>query len=289
MTTTPALTVFGASGRLGQLLLRHLSAAGIPTLAVTRDLARATPLPAVQWVQADMADPASLAPVLQESRTVFLLSNYSPSLVTEQLNVLKVAQRYGQAHVVKLSSGAADSAATAPIARAHGQVEAVLRASGLAWTLLRPEGFMQNWLTGLARAVQHERRIYEATGEGRRPYLDARDVAEVAYVILTNPAPHAKQTYTLTGDEALSYGQVASIISHILGEPVTFVSQTPADARQRLAGFGVPTGVIDTLLDYAESQRSGLAARVSPAVATLLNRPARTVAAFIQEHRQHFA
>lgn len=288
MTPTQPITVFGATGRIGQELLCRLAQAQVPTIAVTRELAKAIPLPAVEWRVADLGDRASLYPVLAGSRAVFLLSGHSPSFVEEQANAIDVAQELAVPHLVKLSSGAAAKDSASPVARQHGQVEEHLRAARLAWTLLRPEGFMQNWLGPWAKTVQHERRIYEATGEGQRPYLDLRDIADVACAILTDPAPHAGRTYALTGGEALSYGQVAVALGAAIGAEVAFVPITAAEARQRLTQKGLPLGVIHTLLDYAEAQRTGQAAHVSPAVADILHRPARTVAAFLGEHAAWF-
>lgn len=99
----------------------------------------------------------------------------------EQNNVIEVAKTSGVAHLVKLSSGALDEhfyIPHSPIAQVHGEIESLLKASGVPWTILRPNGFMQNWLGELAQTVKSERKIYEATGEGKRAYIDIRDIAE---------------------------------------------------------------------------------------------------------------
>ncbi|MBB6499832.1 NmrA family NAD(P)-binding protein [Pedobacter cryoconitis] len=293
MTKSGNITVFGATGNIGIELLHHLSKAQLSTVAVTRDINKAKPMDNVRWIEADITDQASLQNVLKHGGTVFLLSGHGPAFVQQQKNVIEVAAAYGVHHLVKLSSGAVaqDSPFYIPdsfIGKAHGEVEQFLKSSGLNWTILQPNAFMQNWLGDLAVTVKQEHKIYEATAEGKRAYIDLRDISEVAFKVLTEPEKHAGKTYLLTGQEAVNFYDVAEIISEVTGKETGFTALSIAGARERLEKKGLPLIAIQSILAYAEAQREGKTAYVSDAVSTILKRPARSVQSFVEDHLAYF-
>ena len=265
----------------------------MPVIAVTRNKSKAVVLPFVEWVEADMADKASLHKTMTNSRAVFLSSGMGTNFVAEQHGVIQTAAEAGVEHIVKLSSAAAGKSspthmASSQIGQAHSAVEALLKASGIPWTLLQPTGFMQNWLGEFSERVKQERRILEATGDGKRAYIDVRDIAEVAFHVLTAPSQHVAATYVLTGGEAINYGQLATSLSQVLGEPVTYVALTLEEAKQRMEQKGLPPAMVQTFVAYAAVQRNGEAEYVSNAVAEILRKPARTAAAFVNDYSAWF-
>lgn len=287
------ITVFGATGKIGGALLHFLSAAGVATIAVTRNKSKAVELPAVTWVEADMADKESLHTAMEHSRAVFLASGMGSNFVQEQRNVIAAAVEVGVSHIVELSSAAAGKSSPAHVAnlsigKAHREVEDYLKASGIAWTILQPTGFMQNWLGELSQGVKETRSIYDAAGDGKRAYIDVRDIAEVASHVLMAPDKHLGQTYILTGGEAISYGQLATILSEVTGAHVNYVPLTLEEGRQRLEKKGLPPWAVQTLIAYTEVQRNGGADYVSNAVAEILQKPARTVAGFVNDYAGWF-
>jgi uncharacterized protein YbjT (DUF2867 family) len=109
-----------------------------------------------------------------------------------------------------------------------------VRTSGLAWTILRPNTFMQNYASGPAfDGLRTRRAILEPAGAGRSAFVDVRDIAAVAAAVLAAPdgehaVRHAGRTYVLTGPAALDRMAVAAAFSAALGEPVTYVDAPPA-------------------------------------------------------------
>ena len=282
------IVVFGASGNIGSLLLQHLSAADISTIAISRHIDKQTALPSVQWVEADMSSRESLYHAMENAGSVFLLSGHSPHFVTEQCNVIEVAKELGVGHIVKLSSAAADKYSPFALPRVHGEVEEVLKSSSIPNTLLRPTGMMQNWLGELAKTVRTERKIYDATGAGRRAYIDIRDIAEVAFRILMQPELHICHAYYLTGGTAVNYYEIAETISRIIEDEVTYVPLSIEDYEQRLQHQGKPEFVINTLQAYARLQREGRTTEVSDDVQHILNKPPRTIADFFNHYKMAF-
>jgi len=282
------ITVFGATGRIGSELLKLLSQAEIPVTAVTRDQNKAVALPGVAWVEADMSDKTSLSAALHGSRAVFLLSSVGKDFVTQQNNVIEAAQECNVRHLVKLSSGVADKESPLFIPRVHGEVEAFLKGSGLPHTILRSNGMMQNWLGELSDSVKQERKFYESTGEGKRAYVDIRDIAAVAFTVLTTPGKHINKTYLLTGDEAINYDQLARVISDVLSETVTYVPLSLEEAGRQMTEAGMPGWAVETFLAYDQAQRNGQAAFVTPAVQDILGRPATTIEKFTRDYANRF-
>jgi len=153
--------------------------------------------------------------------------------------------------------------------------------------MLRPHHFMQN-LLAQAEYVIKEGVIYSASGDGKIPYVDGRDVAAVAVATLTTPG-HVGKKYVLTGSEAMSYRQAAEIIGAVIGKPVRFIDESPDEARARRVREGLPPAVIESALAIAASQRAGgKTVTITSTIAELTGRPPRTVAEFVREHAASF-
>ena len=222
------ILVTGSTGLIGSELLRRLSQAGVPTRALTRDLKKSREVPGITWVAGDLGKPETLRAAFEGTKTLFLLTHYLEDMVALQHNAIAAARAAGVTHVVKVSAFAASDHSKAPIGRWHYHVEKELQESGLAWTMLRPHHFMQN-LLAQAEYVIKEGVIYSASGDGKIPYVDGRDVAAVAVATLTTPG-HVGKKYVLTGSEAMSYRQAAEIIGAVIGKPVRFIDESPDES-----------------------------------------------------------
>ena len=281
------ILVTGSTGLIGSEALRRLSQAGVPARALTRDLKKTQKMPGVTWVAGDLGKPETLRAAFEGAKTLFLLTHYFEDMVELQHNAIAAARAAGVTHVVKVSAFAASDHSKAPIGRWHYQVEKELQESGLAWTMLRPHHFMQN-LLAQAEYVIKEGVIYSASGDGKIPYVDGRDVAAVAVATLTTPG-HVGKKYVLTGSEAMSYRQAAEIIGAVIGKPVRFIDESPDEARARRVREGLPPAVIESALAIAAYQRAGgKTVTITSTIAELTGRPPRTVAEFVREHAASF-
>jgi len=279
--------VTGGTGAVGSELLRLLSQAGVATRALTRNPQKAPTLPGITWVAGDLAKPETLTPAFEGAQKLFLLTSYYEDMVTLQHNAIAAARAAGVTHVVKVSAFAASGHSRAPIGRWHYQVEKELEESGLGWTILRPHHFMQN-LLAQAEYIVKDGVVYSASGDGKIPYIDPRDIAAVAFVTLTQPG-HLGKKYVLTGGEAISYRQAAEIIGATIGKPVRFVDESPDQARARRVREGLPPAVIESALAISAYQRAGgKTVTITNTIADLTGRPPRTVGEFVREHAAAF-
>ncbi len=278
----------GATGTVGREVGRRLAAAGHPVRLLTRDPARISLRGSqVTAVRGDFEDRDGLSGALAGVRAVLLVTT-DPLRPEHDANLLSAAAEAGVAHVVKLSALAVtDPLAEDLVTRWQRANEALLRASGLDWTLLRPRAFMSNSLSWAAR-IRDTGTVRALYGTARNACVDPRDLAEVAVRTLTEPH-HRGRTYALTGPEAISPAEQAAQLGEVLGRPIAFEEATVEQTRQQLLRR-YPEPVALALLESALRQANGAKAAVDDAaVAELTGRPAGTFRQWATDHAAAFS
>jgi uncharacterized protein YbjT (DUF2867 family) len=274
------ILVIGATGTVGSEVVRQLVATGERPRALVRDPATARQRlgDQVEHVVGDLDRPETIAAALAGVDRVFLLTTQSSRQPEWERAVIGAAARAGVGQLVKLSVFRADEQSPLQVARQHGKAERVLAQSGLAATILRPVFFMQNLL-----AMVHDGAIATAAGDGRVAMVDARDIAAVAVATLTGGG-HAGKTYTLTGPQALTFYQVASILSRQTGRPLRHVRVPPDKVRVALQGRGVAAWYADDMAKLHSMLAVGYEEVVTDDIHRVTGRPPRTLAQFAGDH-----
>jgi uncharacterized protein YbjT (DUF2867 family) len=274
------ILVIGATGTVGSEVVRQLVATGERPRALVRDPATARQRlgDQVEHVVGDLDRPETIAAALAGVDRVFLLTTQSSRQPEWERAVIGAAARTGVGQLVKLSVFRANEQSPLQVARQHGQAERVLAQSGLAATILRPVFFMQNLL-----AMVHDGAIATAAGDGRVAMVDARDIAAVAVATLTGGG-HAGKTYILTGPQALSFYQVASVLSRQTGRPLRHVRVPPDKVRVALQGRGVAAWYADDMAKLHSMLAVGYEEVVTDDIHRVTGRPPRTLAQFAGDH-----
>jgi uncharacterized protein YbjT (DUF2867 family) len=260
------ILITGATGNVGTELVTKLSGCGQPLRAFVRHRARAQgiALPGIELVEGDFAKPETFAPALAGVDRLFLLIPSSADVEQRQRSLVDAAKRSGVKRIVKLSQWAADPSAAGRFQRYHAAVEHHILESGIPYTFLRPNLFMQGLLNFRA-TISSQAAFYAPAGDARVSVVDVRDIASVAARTLIETG-HEGKTYDITGPEALTHSQMAEQLSLALGKTVRYVDLPPDAMRQALLGFGMPAWQADGLLeDYAHYHR-GEAAVVTSTV-----------------------
>ncbi len=272
------IVVTGATGNVGRSLVRLLAGAGQPVTAVARRITDADVPAGVRAVSADLGDPASLMPALDDATALFLLVAGD-----DPVGVLKATAAAGVRRVVLLSS---QGVGTRPGAYAHAAgFEAAVAAAGLEHTILRSGGMASNALAW-AEPIRAHRAAAAPFAEVALPFIDPDDVAAVAAAVLTGDG-HDGATYVLTGPAATTPRQRAEAIALAIGEPVAFTEQTREQARQQMSAF-MPEPVVEgTLAILGEPTPAEQA--VSDDVPQILGRPASPFAAWATRNAGAFA
>ncbi|MDB5528325.1 MAG: NAD(P)-dependent oxidoreductase [Devosia sp.] len=283
------ILITGATGNVGSEIIKLLSAKDIASRAMVRSAKGAEKLaglPGVTPVTGDFDDAASLEVALAGIDTAFLLTNSSERAEGQQLTFVAAAKKAGVRHIVKFSQIHANAASPVRFLRYHAAVEQAIRDSGMAYTFLRANLFMQEFLS-FRDPITQSGQFFAPIGDGRVSLVDIRDLAAVAVAALTEPG-HDDKTYVLTGPEALSHAEIAVKIGAALGREVSFVDIAPGQMREALVGFGFPHWQADGVLeDYAHYQR-GEAADASTDIATVTGAPARSFDVFIGDYAKRF-
>lgn len=281
------ILVTGATGTIGSELLPLLSERGATVRALSRRSMEGEGPEGVEWVRGDLAERGKLPAIFAGARRLFLLSGNVERMVLLERNAIRAAVEAGVEHVVLLSALGASDHSKSVIGLWHHNCERLLDASGLAHTVLRPHHFMQNLLDPLV-FDRASGTVYSASGDGRIPFLDTRDIAAAAAAVLASEEP-PEEVLTLTGPRALSYGEATEILSAVLARPLTFVAESDAEQFARRRAAGQPTWLIAAQLAIAGYQRAGgPTERVTDTVERVTGRPARSFESFARDHATRF-
>lgn len=274
------------AGKVGSEAARLLAQRGEPVRVLVRDPEKATALAqaGVEVIEGDLEVPVTIDVAMQGVSAVVLVS---PAIPAQELNVVDSAVRAGVEHIVKITSKAA---ADSPVARRRDQteIENGLIASGLGYTLLRNNAYMQNFLM-LAPAIAKTSSFGSSTGDGRVGMIDARDVAAVAAEIAVSPVPHVERTYWPAGPERLSYSDAATVLSKVLGRPITFHPLTFEEQRQAMINAGLPKTLAEMNTQALSLFAQGDSDWSTDDVPSILGRPARTFEQFATDHATAFS
>lgn len=231
----------------------------------------------VTLVAGDLTDPSSLAPVLAGATALFLLSGYSPE-------VFAVAREVGVRRVVLMSGGSAETGdRTNAVARYMIDTEDALRASGLAWTMVRPRMFMTNalqWVDQVKAGV-----VRAPWPEVPSAVVDPADIAAVAAAALTD-GRHEGREYAVTGPEALRPGDRVRILADALGRDIRYDAQPDDEARAEMAAQ-MPVEYVDAFFSFYSDGKLD-EATVFPTVQDMTGRPPRTFADWVRANAGRF-
>ncbi|WP_119672728.1 SDR family oxidoreductase [Deinococcus sp. RM] len=276
MTTTPARTiaVTGATGQLGRLTLQALLDRGVPAgnlVALVRDPAKAADLAAqgIQVRQADYRQPDTLTAALNGvNRLLLVSSNDFDDRAGQHRNVINAARDAGVDLIAYTSILNADRSGMI-LAGDHQATEALLRDSGVPFTLLRNGWYTENY--DLKGAVKNGAILGAAGSHALNP-APRRDYAEAAAAVLSTDG-HAGQTYELAGDEAVTLADLAAEVARQSGQPVAYHDLSAEEYARTLAGFGVPEGFAHVLADSDTGITRGELASESRDLSRLIGRP----------------
>ncbi len=282
------ILITGASGTVGAAVLQEMKNSGEQCRAMYRNAADAAKAPAgTPTVIADFADNASLHAALKDVDRLYLVCSPIPALVELEGNVIDAAQAAQVKHLVLNSAlGAGDYPLSFP--SWHRAVEDKLKSSGLSYTILRPNGFMQNILAYMAPNIRQEGAFYAAMGEARTSFLDVADIAAVAAKALLSPAAHSGRTYELNGPEAVSYGELAGRISRLISKEIRFVDIPEEAQRASMLGMGMPPWQVDALLDLQRYYTGGRGGEVTDVLPKLLGREPMGLDTFLANNKDAF-
>lgn len=273
----------GATGALGRLVARALSERGLEQRLLVRDPSRAPELLGASVAGTSYADADLARASLEGVTTLFMVSGAEAAdRLDHHRNFIDAAADAGVDHVVYTSFLGAAPDATFTLARDHWATEEHLRASGMAFTFLR-DSFYLDFLPDL---VGEDGVIRGPAGEGRVAAVTRADIARSAVAVLTDPRVNAGRTWDLTGPEALTLDEVATILAERSGRPVRYHDESVEEAYASRRRWSAPQWQYDAWVSTYTAIAAGELAGVTDHVLRLTGRAPTGLASYLEEKEQ---
>jgi NAD(P)H dehydrogenase (quinone) len=277
------IAVTGATGHLGRLviaaLLKNVPASGI--IAAVRNLEKAGDLAAsdVHVRQADYNQPETWDNALKGVDKVLLISSSEVGRRVRQHRAVIDAARRADVKLLAYTSILRADISPLGLAVEHKETEALIRASGIPYILLRNGWYTENYTAGISGALAHGA-MYGCAGEGRIASATRSDYAEAAAVVLT-AENQIGRIYELAGDTAYTLAELAAEISRQSGKSISYVNMPAAEYRNVLLKAGLPEVIAALLADSDTGVSNGALFDDSHQLSKLIGRPTTSLAAAV--------
>jgi uncharacterized protein YbjT (DUF2867 family) len=263
---------------------------GADVRALTRDESKAQGFKdaGIEVVVGDLEKPDTLDAAFRGVDKVFLITPPNPNQVTQAENGIQAAKRTGSPVIVRLSAGAVKEmpGALPRVPGQHAEIDGMLKASGLPYTIIRPHNFMQNMMMA-AQTVASEGAIYLPMKDAKLGMVDVRDIVDVAVKVLTEDG-HEGQTYTPTGPASISLHDVAAAHSKALGKQVNYVDVPLEAAREGMISMGMSEWLADAMGEYFQAYNEGYGDFTTTDVEKVTGNPPRSYETFANDFAQVF-
>jgi uncharacterized protein YbjT (DUF2867 family) len=270
-TKQESILVTGASGNIGSEIVKQLLAVA-PAVSIKaavhsrQNVKKVNDGDRVKVIPIDYNESDTLRQALKDVDKLFLLTPDVPNAAHLASNAVTEAKKAGIRHIVKQSVMGADLEADVGTMRLHRQVEEIIEQSGIPFTFLRPNEFMQNFINFHSPSIKGNNAFYIPLEDAKVSLVDVRDIAAVAVKSLTDEDLHKNKTHLITGPEALSYHQVAEILSNRIGRKINYVNISDEEARAAMKEIGMSDWLINTVSELSDYFRKGKASEISSAV-----------------------
>ena len=273
------ILVTGATGGLGKEVIRALmewtDKSNIVALARNMDKAAEFIEKGIEVRQAEYNDYPALLKAFSGIDKLYFISGSEVAIrVPQHENVIKAAKETGIKHVVYTSFQRKNETETSPIAmvsEAHLKTEKWLLESGMAYTILKHNLYLDILPMFLGQKVLEKGMIYLPAGEGKTAFVLRKDMAEVGAIVLTTDS-HENKSYDITAGESLNFQEIAEQLSEITGQTIKYISPSSEEFAKTLTDAGVPAANIGMVSGFAEAVKQGEFEKTSDTVEKLLGR-----------------
>jgi uncharacterized protein YbjT (DUF2867 family) len=274
----------GATGKVGSETAKALAAKGVKARALVRNPEKAAALKAldIDIVIGDASDAASVSKALAGVERLLVLLPNSQRQLELETQLVDLAAKAGVRHIVKMSSMEAVPDAHAAIPGMHWASEEHIRRSGLAWTMIKPNFFMQNLLAS-ARSIKESKSFSMPMGNGKTAMSDARDIGAVTAEVLAGKG-HEGRSYEITGPELLTFAEAAERFSSVLGTKITYVAADPAAYHEILRKALPNEWHANAVAELFRGVAEGGLRRTTDTFKKLMGREPISLARFIRDH-----
>lgn len=283
--------ITGATGNMGQETIKELIKINnndLEIIAAVRNVTKAkkelSKFEGIKFRKFDFMDQQSMEESLERIDQVLLIRPPAISQVEEYiLPFVKMVKSYGVEQIVFLSLQGVEKNPIVP----HYKIEKFIKAEEMPYTFLRPSFFMQNLSTTHQMEIKENNEIFIPAGNGKTNFIDVRDIAEVAALVLTE-AGHLNKGYELTGRRGYSYEEIANILSVILKRKISYKNPSILKFFLRKRKEGMETPKIIVMIGLYTVAKLGKANHKTDTLKRLLRREPRDFRTFAQDYKDQW-
>jgi NAD(P)H dehydrogenase (quinone) len=285
------ILVTGATGHLGaaviESLLTKTDAVNLSVLVRDAEKASALQSKGITVIVGDYNDYGSLLTAFKGIDKLYLVSgNDIANRSAQQENAVKAAEEAGVKHIIYTSfqrKNETETSAIAFIAASHLHTEKVIKESGLTYTILQHTLYADIIPLFAGEHLLDNKTIYLPAGEGKTAFALRTDFAEAgASVLMDETGKFDNKVVELTGSEALSWSEIAAIISDITGQPIVYTAASPEEFSATLTKAGVPAEYIGLFAGFSQAQAEGDFENITNDLELLLGRAPLSVATYLK-------
>jgi len=285
----PTVLVLGASGTIGRQVVKDLGGQAVNVRITSRNQETVEQLrrEGQDCKYLDLDDPRTFALALAGVDRVFMLTGYTVAMLTQSKTLVDAAKKAGVRHIVHVVVFAEWDTTDAHFAW-HQMIEKYIEASGIAWTHLHPNMFMEVF-TGL---YIPKNLTYTGYWDDRRVgYIASSDIAAVAAKALVDgPQRHGGQHYWLSV-ETFNGQEIAALLSEVTGLEIKYENKGLEGFKElieTLLANGAESWYAKANIDFVTQMLDGRMSYMSMVqndIPYVLGRPAKTLREFLEEHK----
>ncbi|WP_394149850.1 SDR family oxidoreductase [Vibrio maritimus] len=277
------ILVLGATGNTGSEVVKQLKEAGADfgIMARSADAANKLDLNPNQVRVSNYDDVETMTQALEGMKKIYVAMPAHPSNQQWIENTVAAAKAAGVELIVKLSGMGAKADAGSEIIRTHVLTDDIVKASGIAYTIVQPNSFFQN-LYGSLPTINAMGQFFLPLAQAKQSVIDIRDVAAVVVTALTQSG-HENQTYLISGPEALTFAEQAAILTEVSGKQIDYIAVPQEAAESAMKGAGMDNWTAEKLAEIMAWFGEGHYASVTDTVERVTGKKPRTFRAFAEE------
>ncbi|GJM14908.1 MAG: NAD(P)-dependent oxidoreductase [Thermodesulfobacteriota bacterium] len=279
----------GLTDTTGIRVARRLLKSGHSFTALVRDPDKVPDLKSkkVTFVKGDLSKTDSIKKAMDGIENAFLLPPIGDNQFKLEKNFIDTAKKSGVKHIVKYSAIGAHPKSPSDMLKRHGQSEEYLKESGLRYTIIRPNIYMQNFVDLLGQQIRKKREIRLPLKNAKCGYVDLRDTVRLIKKVLTSNSKKNK-TYEITGPESLSCLEVAGLFAEVMGKKVSYVEIKPKEFKKDLVDSGVKESEADAYSELYKLIRDGLYDQVTDDIYKVTESQPHTFEEFLDDNVKFF-
>jgi len=275
--------VTGATGNIGIHLVNYLRDFEIPFTAGSSSIKKQD----FPTAQIDFENKESLKSGFQGHQILFLLTPDSQNSKSWVSNAIEVAKEVGIKHIVRSSGIGADADSDHFVFSELGDMEDMVKSSGLDYTIIQPNSFFQNFATFQNQTVKNGF-VFLPHENTKVSYVDVRDVALATATVLKGVDKHKSKTYVLTGGKAITDQELLNEIGKVLDRQINYIPISDQDTIETFRKYHMPEYNIKQLISLYQADRNGKTEQVSQDFENLTKRSQRTAKEFSTDYQDYW-